>query len=201
MSMRQLERATLSSCIIVNQRCGPDRRGLVCMQANHMIEQQFEFLAEADKYRSLGKLLEREMDGSRILIFCETKRGCDAVTRQLRMDGWPALSIHGDKEQRERDWVLAVSAAPCQHCKAAQQKCTAEVHSNYARHVCTAVIQSIYGQQGCRAPLHGNAQHNCTASMPRWALLIADSIPDCQSGRGTFMIKAAEDTCSRRTSW
>lgn len=47
------------------------------------------------------------MDGRRILIFCETKKGCDAVTRQLRMDGWPALSIHGDKSQHERDWVLA----------------------------------------------------------------------------------------------
>lgn len=23
------------------------------------------------------------------------------------MDGWPALSIHGDKSQVERDWVLA----------------------------------------------------------------------------------------------
>ena len=23
------------------------------------------------------------------------------------MDGWPALSIHGDKSQQERDWVLA----------------------------------------------------------------------------------------------
>ena len=45
------------------------------------------------------------MDGRRILIFCETKKGCDAVTRQLRMDGWPALSIHGDKSQHERDWV------------------------------------------------------------------------------------------------
>ena len=22
------------------------------------------------------------------------------------MDGWPALSIHGDKSQQERDWVL-----------------------------------------------------------------------------------------------
>lgn len=46
------------------------------------------------------------MDGSRILVFMETKRGCDQVTRQLRMDGWPALSIHGDKSQSERDWVL-----------------------------------------------------------------------------------------------
>lgn len=32
------------------------------------------------------------------------------VTRQLRNDGWPSLSIHGDKSQQERDWVLAVRA-------------------------------------------------------------------------------------------
>lgn len=70
--------------------------------------QTFDFVQENDKYRSLVKLLEQEMDGRRILIFCETKRGCDAITRQLRMDGWPALSIHGDKSQQERDWVLAV---------------------------------------------------------------------------------------------
>jgi ATP-dependent RNA helicase DDX5/DBP2 len=47
------------------------------------------------------------MDGSRILIFFQTKKDCDKITRQLRMDGWPALSIHGDKAQAERDYVLA----------------------------------------------------------------------------------------------
>ncbi|KAF8399765.1 hypothetical protein HHK36_015635 [Tetracentron sinense] len=60
-----------------------------------------------EKYKRLIKLLTEMMDGSRILIFMETKKGCDHVTRQLRMDGWPALSIHGDKNQSERDWVLA----------------------------------------------------------------------------------------------
>lgn len=51
------------------------------LKANHRIAQQFEFIPEADKYRSLVKLLQREMDGtSKILIFCETKRGCDAVS-------------------------------------------------------------------------------------------------------------------------
>ena len=83
---------------------------LLRAQANHMIEQSFEFVAEGDKYGALARLLEREMDGSRLLIFCETKRGCDSVTRQLRTEGWPALSIHGDKSQQERDWVLAVGA-------------------------------------------------------------------------------------------
>ncbi len=33
-----------------------------------MIEQQFEFLSDNDKMRVLSRLLEREMDGSRILV-------------------------------------------------------------------------------------------------------------------------------------
>ncbi|OMO66350.1 hypothetical protein COLO4_30604 [Corchorus olitorius] len=36
----------------------------------------------------------------------DTKKG-HQITWQLRMDGWPALSIHGDKSQAERDWVLS----------------------------------------------------------------------------------------------
>ncbi len=32
-----------------------------------MIQQQFEFVTEGDKMRLLSRLLEREMDGSRIL--------------------------------------------------------------------------------------------------------------------------------------
>ena len=51
-------------------------------------------------------MLDKLMDGSRILVFCETKRGTDDLTRALRSDGWPALGIHGGKEQSERDWVL-----------------------------------------------------------------------------------------------
>ena len=31
---------------------------------------------------------------------------CDDLTRALRVDGWPALGLHGDKAQEERDWVL-----------------------------------------------------------------------------------------------
>jgi ATP-dependent RNA helicase DDX5/DBP2 len=76
------------------------------LKANHRIEQRFEFPSDMDKYPRLLEILKKEMDGRRILIFSETKRGCDQLTRQLRQDGWPALSIHGDKSQSERDWVL-----------------------------------------------------------------------------------------------
>merc|ERR1711920_769806 len=35
-----------------------------------------------------------------------TKRDGDTLTREMRTDGFPALCIHGDKKQEERDWVL-----------------------------------------------------------------------------------------------
>ncbi|CAN6448943.1 unnamed protein product [Victoria cruziana] len=76
------------------------------LKANQSINQIVEVLKEHEKYPRLIRLLEEIMDGGKILIFTETKKGCDQVTKQLRMGGWPALSIHGDKSQAERDWVL-----------------------------------------------------------------------------------------------
>ncbi|KAI5569250.1 hypothetical protein POPTR_012G084600v4 [Populus trichocarpa] len=81
--------------------------GSADLKANQSINQVVEVIMDMEKYNRLIKLLKEVMDGSRLLIFMETKKGCDQVTRQLRMDGWPALSIHGDKNQAERDWVLA----------------------------------------------------------------------------------------------
>lgn len=63
-------------------------------------------LQEYEKRGQLMSLLRRIMDGSKILVFAETKRGADNLTRDLRMEGWPALSLHGDKKQEERTWVL-----------------------------------------------------------------------------------------------
>ncbi|CAN1294236.1 DEAD-box ATP-dependent RNA helicase 30 [Linum perenne] len=77
------------------------------LKANQSINQIIEVVTEVQKYNRLVNLLKEVMDGSKILIFTETKKGCDQITRQLRMDGWPALSIHGDKNQAERDWVLS----------------------------------------------------------------------------------------------
>ncbi|KAJ4960877.1 hypothetical protein NE237_020787 [Protea cynaroides] len=81
--------------------------GSADLKANRSISQVVEVMTDMEKYNRLIKLLSEMMDGSRILIFLETKKGCDQVTQQLRMDGWPALSIHGDKNQAERDWVLS----------------------------------------------------------------------------------------------
>jgi len=77
------------------------------LSANKNITQIVEVVSDYDKRPKLLKLLSQVMDGSKILIFCETKKGADELCRKLRQDGWPALAIHGDKSQQERDWVLA----------------------------------------------------------------------------------------------
>jgi len=56
---------------------------------------------------SLFQILDDMMDGGKILIFTATKRTADSLTRELRSAQYPARAIHGDKSQRERDWVLA----------------------------------------------------------------------------------------------
>jgi len=50
--------------------------------------------------------LPRFQQECKTLIFVETKRKADELTRGMRRDGWPALCIHGDKNQSERDWVM-----------------------------------------------------------------------------------------------
>ncbi|CAE7449394.1 unnamed protein product [Symbiodinium sp. CCMP2592] len=76
------------------------------LRTAHTIRQFVEVVQESDKRSRLRRLLEKVMDGSKILIFCETKRGGDELTREMRTDGFPALCIHGEKKQEERDWVM-----------------------------------------------------------------------------------------------
>ncbi|KAM7223649.1 Phosphomethylpyrimidine kinase domain containing protein [Rhypophila decipiens] len=71
--------------------------GSMELAANHRITQIVEHLE---------KVMDGKDNTNKILIFTGTKRVADEITRFLRQDGWPALSIHGDKQQNERDWVL-----------------------------------------------------------------------------------------------
>ncbi|KAF4591446.1 ATP-dependent RNA helicase dbp-2 [Ophiocordyceps camponoti-floridani] len=82
--------------------------GSMDLSANHRITQIVEVVSDMDKRDRMIKHLEKVMDNkdNKVLIFVGTKRVADDITRFLRQDGWPALSIHGDKQQNERDWVL-----------------------------------------------------------------------------------------------
>lgn len=83
--------------------------GSLDLSASHNITQVVEVCAEYEKRTKLVKHLERIMDqkDNKTLIFTGTKRTADEITKYLRQDGWPALAIHGDKAQSERDWVLS----------------------------------------------------------------------------------------------
>lgn len=82
--------------------------GSLELSASHTITQVVEVVSEFDKRDRLTKHLEiaSENKDSKIIVFASTKRTCDDITSYLRHDGWPALAIHGDKQQQERDWVL-----------------------------------------------------------------------------------------------
>lgn len=82
--------------------------GATSIHANHNILQIVDVCQEYEKEKKVVKLLEEIMGEkeNKTLIFCETKRKTDDLTRRLRRDGWPAMCIHGDKSQPEREWVL-----------------------------------------------------------------------------------------------
>ncbi|PIG87034.1 ATP-dependent RNA helicase dbp2 [Aspergillus arachidicola] len=99
--VRQLASDFLNDYIQVNI-------GSMDLSANHRITQIVEVVSDFEKRDKMIKHLEKIMEnrGNKCLIFTGTKRIADEITRFLRQDGWPALSIHGDKQQQERDWVL-----------------------------------------------------------------------------------------------
>ena len=81
--------------------------GSMDLVANHNIRQVVEIVTDFEKRTKLIKHLDEiSTKNAKVLIFVATKRVADDITKYLRTDGWPALAIHGDKEQRERDWVL-----------------------------------------------------------------------------------------------
>ncbi|XP_029919097.1 probable ATP-dependent RNA helicase DDX17 [Myripristis murdjan] len=82
--------------------------GALELSANHNILQIVDVCMETEKDNKLIQLMEEIMaeKENKTIIFVETKKRCDELTRRMRRDGWPAMCIHGDKSQPERDWVL-----------------------------------------------------------------------------------------------
>ncbi|SUC36281.1 ATP-independent RNA helicase dbpA [Providencia rustigianii] len=69
------------------------------------VEQQFYEVARHDKIELLQKLLSRDQPAS-CVIFCNTKKDCQAVFDALNDSKQSVLVLHGDMEQRDRDQTL-----------------------------------------------------------------------------------------------
>lgn len=81
--------------------------GSLDLHANQAITQIVEVVLNSEKYSRLTHYLSKFADGSKVLIFVETKKGCDILNRSLRSERFHVRSIHGDKSQQDRDEALA----------------------------------------------------------------------------------------------
>ena len=81
--------------------------GSLDLAGNKDVTQIVEVTQDFEKYKKLLNYVRENLsDRDRVLIFVETKKGCDMLTRSLRMDGFQARCMHGDKSQQERDFAL-----------------------------------------------------------------------------------------------
>lgn len=82
------------------------------LQASKTITQKFEFCSRFEKkdvlMNHMTTIFENPdfKEDTKIIIFTSTKSMCDDLTADLRYKGFSAGCLHGDKSQRERDWVL-----------------------------------------------------------------------------------------------
>mmetsp|Transcript_26840 Transcript_26840/g.83013 ORF Transcript_26840/g.83013 Transcript_26840/m.83013 type:complete len:571 (-) Transcript_26840:194-1906(-) len=74
--------------------------------ANTDVTQHFVWTTEYEKFGELRKLLLK-FPRKRVLVFAKMKRTTEQLERQLRGIGANAMSLHGDKEQRQREFILS----------------------------------------------------------------------------------------------
>ena len=70
------------------------------------VEQRYIDVHSRDKFDVLCRLLD-QMDPKLVLVFCNTKRRVDQLTKRLKTLGYSVGEIHGDLKQSQRDRVMA----------------------------------------------------------------------------------------------
>src|SRR6185437_10623513 len=84
----------------------------IAVEAQHeagQIEQRFYEIGYEDRRAAVVRLLSHYRPVS-TLVFCNTKIHCRELVEDLREQGFSALALHGDLEQRERDEILVLFA-------------------------------------------------------------------------------------------
>ncbi|MBC5765055.1 ATP-dependent RNA helicase DbpA [Ramlibacter albus] len=81
---------------------------MVKVEAQHdavQIEQRWYEVRENERLQAVARLLDHFRPAS-TLAFCNTKARCRELVELLQAQGYSALALHGDLEQRDRDQVL-----------------------------------------------------------------------------------------------
>ena len=118
--------------------------------ANKAITQVVDVMGPYDdKMTKLRAILNGKPRGTRIIIFCSTKRMCDQLARNLGRD-YGAAAIHGDKKQQERDYVIGA-------------------FKNGSNPIMVATDVAARGLDVSRTPLHGRL---CTSPCAGFRVLL-----------------------------
>jgi ATP-independent RNA helicase DbpA len=83
----------------------PRQVRLQAAPAATLIRQRFYEVTEDQRLHAVSQLLEHYRPVS-TLAFCNTRRQCRDLVHVLRAQGFVALELHGELEQRERDQVM-----------------------------------------------------------------------------------------------
>uniref|UniRef100_A0A7S1VXH7 RNA helicase n=2 Tax=Ditylum brightwellii TaxID=49249 RepID=A0A7S1VXH7_9STRA len=76
--------------------------------ASDSVTQHAEVVEEEDKFLRLLQLLGEHVEGdSKVIVFVDTQARCDTIFEQLLRCGYPSLSLHGGKEQEDRDSTIS----------------------------------------------------------------------------------------------
>jgi superfamily II DNA/RNA helicase len=73
------------------------------LSANTRITQEFHQLTDDVKDNQLWVVLDKVDDNARVIVFANTKRRCEALSKKVLSSGYGCVSIHGDKTQGERE--------------------------------------------------------------------------------------------------
>ncbi len=84
----------------------PKQVKIEAVQSENLIEQRFYEVTRGNRLASVALLLNHFRPTS-TLAFCNTKNRCRELVAALQAQGFSALALFGELEQRERDQVLA----------------------------------------------------------------------------------------------
>jgi ATP-independent RNA helicase DbpA len=84
----------------------PQRVEVAAQKSEGQIAQRFYEVTRANRLETVGQLL-RHFRPVSTLAFCNTKQQCKDLVELLQAQGFSALALYGELEQRERDLVLA----------------------------------------------------------------------------------------------
>ncbi|XP_013172599.1 PREDICTED: ATP-dependent RNA helicase p62-like [Papilio xuthus] len=78
------------------------------LSANHNIQQNFHICEQDEKMEKFKEIMHdiSSQGLGKVLVFTNTKRFVDTLALTLRRNGWPAVGIHGDKTQNQRDAII-----------------------------------------------------------------------------------------------